>query len=68
MTSKPRPPRRARPRPSHAVAKFVSPSFQAWSEALRNANFRADLEEGLEDTKAGRTRPWTEIRRHTPSS
>ena len=38
-----------------------------WPEAFADPAFRADIEAGLADAKAGRTRPWSEVRReHWP--
>jgi hypothetical protein len=52
---------------SQNAPEFTSPSHQAWSDALRDDAFKGALDEGLADVKAGRTRPWGEIRRRTTS-
>lgn len=49
-------------RVSPTAPEFVSPSYKAWTTALRSQDFRADVEAGLEDLREGRTKPWSEIR------
>lgn len=56
----------SRARPSQTAPVEVSTSYQAWHDALSDPAFRRDLDEGLEDVAAGRTKPWAEIRRRMP--
>lgn len=50
-------------RVSPSAPDFVSPSYQAWTEATKDPQFRADVKAGLTDAKAGRTKPWSEVRK-----
>lgn len=49
-------------RVSQNAPGFVSPSHQAWEDALSDPRFRRALAEGKADAEAGRTKPWTKIR------
>lgn len=66
MSSKTEP--AARNRVSQTAPAFVSPSHQAWQDALSDPKFKLAVDEGLADLAAGRTRPWGEIRRRGQSS
>lgn len=52
-----------RGRVSQYAPSFMSPSQQVWEEALRDPATKSALDEGLADLKAGRTKPWAEVRK-----
>jgi hypothetical protein len=55
-------------RVSQTSPDFTARSYQVWDEALNDPEFKRALDEGLEDLKAGRTRPWGEIRSNSQSA
>lgn len=52
-------------RVSPTAPASMSASVQAWDDATSDPNFTKAVKAGLADLKAGRTRPWSEIRRRT---
>jgi hypothetical protein len=50
-------------RVSQNAPGFVSPSAQAWADALSDPSTKRALDEGLADFAAGRVRPWESRRR-----
>jgi len=50
-------------RVSPTAPGFVSPSAQAWTDALSDPATKRALDEGLADLAAGRVRPWEPRRR-----